>query len=138
MVDTAISTTRATARAGIGRVPGNCMRGAAEEAVVLEHSGASSLVVEQGLAPWDHPWFVAQGRADYGIRMGQLDAALTRGGPYLTGDAFTLADIPAGFVVHRWYAMRHVERPPLPALDAYYALLSERAAYRRRVRNGLP
>ena len=93
---------------------------------------------ELGLAPWDHPWSVAQGRADYAMRMGQLDAALAGAGPYLAGTDFTLADIPAGFVVHRWFALHRVERPALPALERYYALLSERPAFRQHVRNGLP
>ena len=91
-----------------------------------------------GLQPWNNPWFVAQGRAEYAAKMAVLDAALARGGPYLAGAAFTLADIPAGFVVHRWYAMAGLERSPLPALEAYYARLSERPAYRRHIRNGLP
>ncbi len=48
------------------------------------------------------------------------------------------ADIPAGFVVHRWFSMKSVERMPLPALEGYYERLSERPAYRRHIRNGLP
>lgn len=92
---------------------------------------------ELGLSPWNRASFVQLGRAEYAKRMGQLDAAL-RDAPYLTGEAFTLADIPAGFVVHRWFSMTSVERRPMPALDAYYARLSERPAYRRHIRNGLP
>lgn len=92
---------------------------------------------ELGLAPWNRASFVQMGRAEYARRMGQLDAAL-RDAPWLAGDAFTLADIPAGFVVHRWFSMTHVERMPLPALEAYYARLSERPAYLAHIRNGLP
>jgi glutathione S-transferase len=90
-----------------------------------------------GLQPWNNEWFVAQGRAEWGAKMAVLDAELTRGGPWLAGAAFTLADIPAGFVVHRWYAMAGVTRTALPSLEAYYARLSERPAYRRHIRNGL-
>ena len=93
---------------------------------------------ELGLEPWAHPLFVAQGRAEYATRMGQLDATLAVGGPWLAGEGFTLADIPAGFVVHRWFSLRGVERPGMPALSAYYGRLSERPAYRAHVRNGLP
>ena len=93
---------------------------------------------ELGLEPWNNPWFVAEGRAEYGQRMAVLDRALAAGGPWLAGAAFTLADIPAGFVVHRWFSMAGVERAPLPALEAYYARLSERPAYRAHIRNGLP
>ena len=93
---------------------------------------------ELGLEPWNHPWSVAQGRADYALRMGQLDAALAADGPYLAGEDFTLADIPAGFVVHRWFSLRHIDRPALPALAAYYERLSQRPGFRQHVRNGLP
>ncbi|UPY36459.1 glutathione S-transferase family protein [Sediminicoccus sp. KRV36] len=92
---------------------------------------------ELGLAPWNRASFVQLGRDEYARRMGVLDAAL-RDAPHLGGDAFTLADIPAGFVVHRWFAMKSVERSPMPALEAYYARLSERPAFRRHIRNGLP
>jgi glutathione S-transferase len=92
---------------------------------------------ELGLAPWNHPWCVEQGRAEYAQRMAQLDAALAADGPHLAGEAFTLADIPAGFVVHRWFAMQGFAKPALPALDAYYERLSARPAYRRHIRNGL-
>lgn len=92
---------------------------------------------ELGLAPWNRASFVQMGRAEYARRVAQLDAAVQRR-PYLAGDDFTLADVPAGFIVHRWYSMAHVERAPLPALDAYYARLSERPAFLRHIRNGLP
>ncbi len=93
---------------------------------------------ELGLEPWNNPWFVAQGRAEYGAKMAVLDAALARGGPFLAGADFTLADIPAGFVVHRWFSMQEVQRTPLPALAAYYERLSARPAFLRHIRNGLP
>jgi glutathione S-transferase len=92
---------------------------------------------ELGLVPWNRASFVQMGRAEYAKRMGQLDVAL-RDAPYLAGADFTLADIPAGFVVHRWFSMKSVERTPLPALEAYYARLSERPAYLAHIRNGLP
>ena len=92
---------------------------------------------ELGLVPWNRASFVQMGRAEYARRMGQLDDAL-RDAPYLAGEAFTLADIPAGFVVHRWFSMKSVERTPLPALERYYERLSERPAYRAHIRNGLP
>ncbi|SDC74345.1 glutathione S-transferase family protein [Belnapia rosea] len=94
---------------------------------------------ELGLTPWNNPWFIAQGRAEYALRMGQIDAALAASGlPYLAGEAFTLADIPAGFVVHRWFSMRGVERLEMPALAGYYERLSQRPAFLAHIRNGLP
>jgi glutathione S-transferase len=92
---------------------------------------------ELGLAPWSDPWAVARGRAEYAEGMRRVAAALEAGGPYLAGDAFTLADIPAGFLVHRWFSLRGIERPGMPALDAYYERLSQRPVYRAHIRNGI-
>lgn len=92
---------------------------------------------ELGLAPWNRASFVQMGRVEYARRVAQLDAALECSS-YLAGNAFTLADIPAGFIVHRWYSMAHVERTDMPALGAYYARLSRRPAFLRHIRNGLP
>ncbi len=69
--------------------------------------------------------------------MAILDDALARTGAYVTGAAFTLADIPLGLSVHRWY-MTPFERPPLAAVATYYALLNQRPGYRRHGRNELP
>jgi len=92
---------------------------------------------ELGLAPWNRASFVQIGRADYALRMAILDRALVDS-PYLAEGRFTLADIPAAFVVHRWFSMASVERPEMPALAAYYSILSQRPAFLRHIRNGLP
>jgi len=93
---------------------------------------------ELGLAPWSDPWAVARGRAEYAQGMGRVDAALAGGIPYLDGEEFTLADILVGFLVHRWFSMKGIERTAVPALAGYYERLSQRPAYRRHIRNGLP
>ena len=92
---------------------------------------------ELGLAPWNRASFVQIGRAEYGKHMGILDAALAEA-PYLAEGHFTLADIPAGFIVHRWFSMASVERGEMPSLAAYHERLSERPAFLRHIRNGLP
>jgi len=69
--------------------------------------------------------------------MAILDSALASTGAYVAGPAFTLADVPIGLSVHRWY-MTPFEHPPLAAVAGYYELLSERPAYRRHGRNELP
>lgn len=89
-------------------------------------------------APWNNDWFVAQGRADLVYEMTLLDAHLAAGGPYVCGHGFTIADIPVGLAVNRWFCIKGLGRPDLPALSTYYALLSERPAYLRHGRNGLP
>jgi glutathione S-transferase len=87
--------------------------------------------------PWNHPWFVGQGRRQITKEVGQLDAHLATSGPFVTGDAFTVGDIPIGLVVNRWFSL-NFERPHYAAVAAYYDRLGERPAYRRHVRNGLP
>jgi glutathione S-transferase len=62
---------------------------------------------------------------------------LAAAGPYVAGPAFTIGDIPIGLVVHRWFSMTF-ERPDYPHVAGYYGLLSERPAYMRYVRNGMP
>jgi glutathione S-transferase len=87
--------------------------------------------------PWNHPWFIEQGRRQITIEVGQLDEHLRVGGPYITGEAFTIGDIPIGLVVNRWFSL-NFERPTFAAVARYYELLSTRPAYMRHVRNGLP
>ena len=87
--------------------------------------------------PWNNPWFIEQGRVQITKEVGQLEEHLTAAGPFMCGDTFTLADIPIGLVVNRWFNLKF-ERPHYAAVSAYYDRLGERPAYRRHVRNGLP
>ena len=60
-----------------------------------------------------------------------LDAHLaTR--DHVAGDAFSMADIPLGCVAYRWFNIP-VERPALSHVEAWYARLSERPAYKQHV-----
>ena len=65
------------------------------------------------------------------INLGQayalLDAQLARDG-YVAGPEFTLADIPLGVHVHRWFSLA-VMRPDLPYLRAWYDRLLQRPAF---------
>ena len=71
-------------------------------------------------------------------QMRNLDAEFAAtGGPFVTGDRFTIADIPIGLVVNRWFGLA-IERPELPAVARYYERLSERPGYRLYGRNGTP
>ncbi len=60
-----------------------------------------------------------------------LDAQLA-GADFITGDEPTIADIPAGCGVARWYAME-VDRPNLANLEAWHERLKDRAPYREHV-----
>lgn len=52
--------------------------------------------------------------------------------PYLAGERFTLADIPAGTSLYRYLTLE-VERPELPNVRAWYDRLALRPAYRAHV-----
>lgn len=91
-----------------------------------------------GLAPWNGPGMAALGRAEYAVRMGVLEGALSRGGPYLAGAGLTLADLACGMAVHRWAAVKDGTEAPTPALDAWLERLAERPGFRAHIRNGLP
>ena len=69
--------------------------------------------------------------------MALLDQVLGSTGAYVTGASFTLADVALGLATHRWF-MTPMPRPDLPAVQAYYERLTERAAFRAHGRNGLP
>ena len=88
--------------------------------------------------PWNNAWFVGQGRKDLTHQMKLLEQHLSSHGPYMLGANFTLADLPVGLVVNRWFSLAGFEKPAYPALAAYYELLTERPAFRAHGRNGLP
>jgi glutathione S-transferase len=60
-----------------------------------------------------------------------LDRELA-GRPYLAGDRLTLADLPAGATLFRYFALG-IDRPDVPNVRAWYARLAERPAYRDHV-----
>ena len=93
-----------------------------------------------GEAPYDHPWYVEQGQKELILVIGLLEQHLKGNGPYVMGDHFTIADIPMGLVVNRWFSLtdKGLKRPDYPAVSAYYELMTERPAFRRHGRNGLP
>lgn len=51
---------------------------------------------------------------------------------YLCGDTLSLGDIPAGSTLYRYYEME-LPRPSLPNVEAWYARLQARPAYREHV-----
>jgi|SRR5579872_4780556 len=52
--------------------------------------------------------------------------------PYLAGEALSLADIPVGASLFRYFTL-DIERRRLPAVEAWYARLCARPAYREHV-----
>lgn len=53
-------------------------------------------------------------------------------GPYIAGDAFSLADIALGMFGHRWHVYP-IERPPLPRLKAWYERIGERPGFKAHI-----
>jgi glutathione S-transferase len=75
------------------------------------------------------PKSIEPNAAAWSTQMRLLDDHLAKAGPYVTGTSFTIGDIPVGLVVNRWMNVAF-DKPKLPSLEAYYARLSERPAYR--------
>jgi glutathione S-transferase len=51
---------------------------------------------------------------------------------FLLGDKLSLADIPAGTSLYRYFGL-DIERPALPNIEAWYRRLQQRPAYREHV-----
>ena len=54
------------------------------------------------------------------------------GKPFLTGDHFSLADIPIGTHLYRYFNL-NLPRPKLPNVERWYERLLSRPAYREHV-----
>jgi len=65
-----------------------------------------------------------------------LEGRLAATGAYVAGAAFTLADIPIGLSVNRWF-LTPMDRPDFSAVSTYYERLSQRPAFLKHGRNGV-
>jgi glutathione S-transferase len=74
---------------------------------------------------------------DWNEKIGILEKRLSSTAAFVTGDAFTLADVVIGLSVNRWLKTP-LERPETPAVMAYYEKLSERPAFMEYGRDGFP
>ena len=52
--------------------------------------------------------------------------------PWLTGDRFTIGDIPLGATLYRFFEL-DIDRPALPRVEAWYERLKARRAYQETV-----
>lgn len=77
------------------------------------------------------------GVAGWNRHMGMLEERLAASGAHVCGAEFTLADVVLGLSVQRWM-MTAMDKPTLPAVQAYYERLSERPGFMAHGRNGLP
>lgn len=70
---------------------------------------------------------IARSAEACGAQMAILDAALAAQ-PWLSGEAFGIADIPMGVYAHTYFTL-DIPRPPLPHVEDWVARLRERPAY---------
>ena len=66
-----------------------------------------------------------------------LNSQLNKSGKFVVGVDFTLADIVLGLATHRWLSTP-IERPNLPAVQAYYQQLCQRDGFIQHGCNGIP
>ena len=74
---------------------------------------------------------IRQGIARTAILFRLLDRHLSRRA-YVAGNTLTFGDIPAGAQLYRYFNLE-IDRPDLPYVEAWYARLQEREAYRTHV-----
>lgn len=83
------------------------------------------------------PDALARGCREWTRHMAILDRQLDATGAYVSGSTFSLADIPIGLSVNRWFETP-LDHPDFLAVSAYYERLSERPGFRLHGRNGTP
>ena len=74
---------------------------------------------------------------DWSRHMEILNRQLESTGAYVAGNEFSLADIPIGLSVNRWFETP-LAHPDFPAVSDYYERLSQRPGYLLHGRNGTP
>ncbi len=74
---------------------------------------------------------IRQGIARSAILFRMVDRHL-EGRTYLAGDTLTIGDIAVGVQLYRYYELE-IDRPDLPNVEAWYARLKDRPAYREHV-----
>jgi glutathione S-transferase len=80
---------------------------------------------------------VAGSVVEWNRHMTILDERLATTGAYVAGDGFTLADLVLGLATYRWL-MTPIERPSLPAVDAWFARLAQEPGFDEHCGNGSP
>lgn len=80
---------------------------------------------------------LAAGCKEWSRNMQILNDQLQATGAYVAGREFSLADIPIGLSVNRWFETP-LDHRPLPAVTEYYQRLTGRTGYDVYGRNGTP
>jgi glutathione S-transferase len=77
-------------------------------------------------------WPLIQDRAHRCARHFELLDRHLAGRRYVAADHLTMGDLPAGTVLYRYFELE-IDRPSVPHVEAWYARLAGRPAYRERV-----
>lgn len=93
-------------------------------------------LVRQSPAHQD-PRLLAAACKGWAHTMSILNGQLKQTDAYVAGSKFSLADVPVGLSVNRWYETP-LDHPDLPAVRAYYERLTGRKGYATWGRNGTP
>ena len=70
--------------------------------------------------------------------MNILQDQLKETAKFIAGPDFSLADIPIGLSVNRWFATPMPLRQSFPAVSAYFDRLTERPSFLMHGRNDMP
>lgn len=96
---------------------------------------AFSAIVRRNPA-FDDPREIDASKRQWARMLEVLDSQLERTGGHVARAAFTLADIPIGLSVNRWF-MTPFERPAFAHVEAYFERLCARPAFLMHGRNGI-
>ncbi|CDY74843.1 Uncharacterized glutathione S-transferase-like protein [Caballeronia glathei] len=80
---------------------------------------------------------IAESLGNWGRHMRILNSRLETTGAFVAGEQFSLADIPVGLSVNRWFSTPF-EHPHFPAVSNYFERLGERPGFAAYCRNGTP
>ncbi|WP_144156712.1 glutathione S-transferase family protein [Paraburkholderia sp. BCC1885] len=80
---------------------------------------------------------IAASCANWTYLIGILDEQLAATGAYIAGRDFSLADIPIGLSLNRWFSTP-LEHPHFAAVSAYFERLAQRPGFLAHCRNGTP
>jgi glutathione S-transferase len=80
---------------------------------------------------------IAASSANWAKHIGILNQQLESTGAFVAGQDFSLADIPIGLSVNRWFSTP-LAHPHFPAVSDYFERLTQRPGCLTHCRNGTP
>ena len=80
---------------------------------------------------------ISKSLADWARHMSILESQLNATGAFVAGEHFSLADIPIGLSVNRWFSTPF-EHPRFAAVSDYFDCLSDRRGFAAYCKNGTP